>query len=270
MKKNIVFPIALLLFLSAAVSARASDYVIGKGDILVIQVWGEDYLTSEVKVRPDGKISLLGVNDLQAEGLTPMQLQRRIAGRLSALVNDPMVSVMVHASSNHSVIVHGPGVKSAVVALEGGTTLLAVLSKLGPDFSADLDAATVSRGNQVLVSGLRDLYERGDMSKNIELMGGDRIYMPLRQARFVYVDGAVTKPSSLPFYEGMTVLEAIHQAGGFTKFADRNDTVIVRRTENGASQSIAVRGKDLTEKGDLAQNVLLKAGDLILAKKSWF
>lgn len=271
MKTKLVAASLFLLILGLAELATAADeYVIGKGDTLAIRVWGEDYLDVDVTVRPDGKISMPGVDNITAEGLTPVQLQRRLAGRLSALVNEPMVTVMVYAPGNNTVIVHGPGIKSAVFALEGKTTLLSILARLSPDGNADLDTAYVARGDTVLLTGLRDLFERGDVAKDVELKSGDRIYVPLREDRFVYVDGAVGKPSSLMFYEGMTLLEAIHQAGGFTKFADRNDTTIVRRTRDGQPETLRARCEDLTEKGALDQNLPLRAGDLVIVKKGWF
>ncbi len=270
MKTRLVAASLLILILGLAGFARADEYVIGKGDTLSIRVWGEDYLNVDVKVRPDGKISMPGVDNLTAEGLTPVQLQRRLAARLKNLVNDPMVTVMVYAPGSNTVIVYGPGVKSAVFALEGKSTLLSILARLGPDANADLDKATVERDGKILLTGLRDLYERGDATKDIELKAGDRIYVPLNENRFVYVDGAVGKPSSLPFYTGMTLLEAIHQAGGFTKFADRNDTTVIRRGKDGKPETLLVRGKDLTEKGALEQNLILQAGDMIIVKKGWF
>ncbi len=271
MKKILVT--ALVLFcLAYAGTALANEYVLGQGDILSIRVWGEDTFGADVIVRPDGKISMPGVDDIQAAGLTPLQLQKRIAAKLTAFVNAPMVTVMVHSSSNNAVLIHGSGTKSGVMPLDGKTTLLELLSKIGPDYGADLENAYVARGDAVVVSNLRELYEKGSIgrdNKNIELRPGDRIFIPLRKNRLVHVVGAVGKPSSFPCYEGMTVLEAIHLAGGYTKFAARNDTVIVRES-GGAVQHIPVRGSDLIDDGDLAQNVPVQGGDYILVKKGWF
>ncbi len=268
--KKALFTVVLFAWvaLSAGI-AGAVEYTIGIGDILSIRVWGEDALSTDVKVRSDGKISMPGVGDIQADGLTPVQLQGRIAGRLKELVNEPMVTVMVHSSSNDLVIVHGPGVKAGVVLLTGKTTLLQLLSQLSPDHNADLDKAYVSRGEVIVLTGFRGVYEKGDTTGNIQILPGDRVFIPLRPERFVFVDGAVAKPVTLPFYEGMSLLEALHLAGGYTKFADRNETVIVRKRGAG-SENITVRGCDLLEKGDMSQNVLLQAGDMVLVKKGWF
>ncbi len=269
MKRTIlVLTLALCgLFLSSF--AVAKDYSIGIGDILSIRVWGEDSLGADVKVRPDGKISLPGVGDLKADGVTPMALQSAIAARLRGIVNEPMVSVMVHMSSNNAVVIYGPGVRSSVMALEGRTTVLELLAKVAPESGADLDNATLSRGDQVLAKGFRNIYLEGKEVSDIVLLPGDRIFVPLRENRFVFVMGAVEKPASLPHYDGMTFLEAVTMAGGFTKFADRNGSVVVRQSTSG-KQNIAVRAGDLTEKGDNSQNIRLQGGDYILVRKGWF
>lgn len=81
--------------------------------------------------------------------------------------------------------------------------------------------------------------------------------------------GAVSAPRALAFKDGMTILDAILETGGFSKFASENDTVVVRR-ENGTEQHIKVRAKDLIDGKDMTQNVLLKRGDYIIANTSFF
>lgn len=274
MKKGWFFALLLcLLSVMAPPSWGAEkEYVIGKGDVLSIRVWGEDSLSSEAVVRPDGRISLLGVGILPAAGLTTSQLQHSIAARLRNLVHEPIVSIAVHSFPNNSVVVHGPGIKPAVVPMQGKSTVLHILSQVSPDSSADLQNAYVERAGQRVASDFSALFLKGenvDHLSNIEVKAGDRIYIPLRQDRLIFVEGAVTRPTSLSYYEGMTVLEAIHLAGGFTKFADRNSTAIMRK-KPGGQEKIRVKLHDLTERGDFSQNVLLQGGDIIVVKKSWF
>ncbi len=266
MKRAIFF---ILLACFSGGFAFAKDYTIGVGDILSIRVWGEDSLGGDVRVRPDGKISLAGVGDIKAEGVTPMALQRSIAAKLSSIVHEPMVTVMVHTASNNAVVVHGPGVRSAVLLLERETTVLQLLAQVAPEYGADLENACVRRDGQVAAKNFQALFTQGGGENNIVLQPGDIIYIPLKEKRYVFVVGAVEKPSTLPHYDGMTLLEAIHLAGGFTKFADRNDTRIVREGPGG-KETIRVRAGDLTEKGDLAQNVRLSGGDVVQVEKGWF
>jgi polysaccharide export outer membrane protein len=271
MKEAYFYAVFFFLLLTVAtVQAADKEYVIGKGDTLSIRVWGEDALSADTVVRPDGMISLPGASTVRAAGLTTAQLQASIAARIGEFVHEPMLSVAVHTFPNNCIVVHGPGTRSTVLPLMGKTTILQVLSRIQPDNNADLEKAYVERENQPIAANFEGLFKKGQNgSGNVEILAGDRLFIPLREARLVFVEGAVGKPSSLPHYEGMTVLEAIHLAGGFTKFADRNNTTIMRAV-SGGKQSINVRMYDFTSKGDFSQNVPVYGGDIIFVSTSWF
>jgi polysaccharide export outer membrane protein len=81
--------------------------------------------------------------------------------------------------------------------------------------------------------------------------------------------GAVVSPKSIEYREGLTVMEAILGAGGFTKFASPNDTIIYRK-ENNKEVTLKVKAKRLMSDGDLTQNVMLKPGDYIVVKEGIF
>ncbi len=268
MKKISIIVVALFVLLVSLPSAKAAEqnYIIGKGDALSIRVWGETDLSAEVVVRPDGKISLPGIGEMVAAGISPRQLQGRITGALKELVFEPLVSVSVNTFPANSMVVHGKGTNATVLPLQGKTTLLQVLSSVAINPHADLSAAYLERKGEKIASNFQDLVKKGKNTQgNIEVLASDRLYIPLSKERLVFVDGAVGRPTSLPFTDDMTILEAIHKAGGFNKFADRNSTTITRD-----GQRISVRLSDLINKGDMTQNVPLKAGDLIVVDTSWF
>jgi polysaccharide export outer membrane protein len=85
----------------------------------------------------------------------------------------------------------------------------------------------------------------------------------------IYVLGAVATPKAIEYREGMAVMEAILEAGGFTKFASQNDTAIVRKSGD-TEISIPVKAKDILKKADLSQNVKLKPGDYVIVKEGFF
>ena len=85
----------------------------------------------------------------------------------------------------------------------------------------------------------------------------------------VRVVGQVQHPSSLPYREGMRVLDAILAVGGLTQFASGNRARIVR-VENGKETIIHVKVADLVNSGDVAQNQLLKPGDVLVVPQSMF
>ena len=89
---------------AAAQSAQASAaYKIGPHDVLQIDVWKEPEITRSVQVRPDGKITLPLLNDVQAAGLTPMELAHRIREGLKKYINDPQVTVTVEQINSRRV-----------------------------------------------------------------------------------------------------------------------------------------------------------------------
>ena len=109
----------------------------------------------------------------------------------------------------------------------------------------------------------------GDVSEDIIIESNDSIFIPQLQDKNVYVLGAVNAPRTIEYREGMTVMEAVLESGGFTKYAKLNDTSILRK--NGKKEmSISIKAKDLIFDGDLAQNIKLKPGDYIIAREGMF
>src|ERR1700751_1575108 len=83
------------------------NYIIGAQDVLDINVWKEPELTRVVPVRPDGKISMPLLNDVQAAGLTPMQLAAQITASLKKFVSDPQVTIVVTAMNSQRIYILG-------------------------------------------------------------------------------------------------------------------------------------------------------------------
>ncbi len=92
---------------SDAVKPAADEFVIGPDDVLVISVWKEPDITRTIPVRPDGKITLPLVNDVQAAGLTPMQLSLSITEKLRKFINEPQVTVIVQAINSRRIHIVG-------------------------------------------------------------------------------------------------------------------------------------------------------------------
>lgn len=115
-----------------AVSATGNPhYIIGPQDVLDIDVWKEPELTRTVPVRPDGKISLPLLNDVQAAGLTPDQLEGEITDSLKKFVTDPQVTVIVTEINSQRVYILGEVVRAGAYPLLPGMTVLQALSSAG-------------------------------------------------------------------------------------------------------------------------------------------
>src|SRR5208283_4142149 len=112
----------------AGVTAEPNSYIIGIEDVLDISVWQEPNVSRSVPVRPDGKISIPLVNDIQAAGLTPMQLAASITESLKKFLNKPQVTVTVTAINSQRVFVVGEVNRPGPLPLLPGMTVLQAIS----------------------------------------------------------------------------------------------------------------------------------------------
>ncbi|MSM38741.1 MAG: sugar ABC transporter substrate-binding protein [Geobacter sp.] len=281
MRQALITVLFLMIFPVASYSA---DYVIGEGDGLDIAVWGVRELNASVRVRPDGKITLPGLGDVIASGLTPKSLQDVLSEKLKELVKNPIVTVTVREITNSRVYFFGGGINSGVYDLNRRTTLLQLLCVVagnnGPAASAPVAGAPVARSPDfkkayLLRNGKKikedfyNLFITGDVSEDIIIDSNDLIFIPQLQDKSVYVFGAVNAPKAIEYREGITVMDAILEAGGFTRFASQNDTE-VKRKSGSKEETIQVRAKDITKSGDMSQNIKLKSGDYVIVKESIF
>jgi polysaccharide export outer membrane protein len=290
MKKIVLLVLALFVFVSG--TAWAADYVIGEGDGLDISVWGVRDLNVSVKVRPDGKITIPGLGDVKAGGFTPKDLQEDLTMRLKELVKNPIVTVTVREITNSRVYIFGGGVNSGVQDLNRRTTLLQLLCMIGNVSNAapggetsaaaggggrsaaastapDFKKAYVLRNGKKIKEDFSKLFIDGDIGEDIVIESNDAIFIPRLSDRNIYVLGAVTTPRSIEYRQGMTVMEAILESGGFTRFAKQNSTTIYRK-EGGKDFTIEVKAKDLVNDADLGQNIKLKQGDYVIVKEGVF
>ena len=108
-----------------------ADFVIGAEDVLDIAVWDNAALTRTVPVRPDGKISLPLLNDVQAAGLTPMQLREQLAAGLTEYMPSPAVSVVVREVHSFKVTVIGQVKTPGRYEIKDRATVLDMLAIAG-------------------------------------------------------------------------------------------------------------------------------------------
>ncbi len=272
MKTVLYLTLAVFFFISPL--AIASDYVVGDGDSLSVSVWKEPALSGEVIVRPDGKITLPAIGDVVATGMTPIQLARQIEKALQSVVKQPIVTLTVAKIMNNNIYVAGGGVPSEIVALAGRTTLFNFLCRFNNLAEADLNRAYVMRGGNKIKEGFYSLFVEGNFSEDIGLMPDDVVFIPHYRDNKVYVVGAVVEPKYVYFTNGLKVLDAILEAGGFTEFADQSDVIIIRKPENPsqdkANVEIKVNVKKLLEGKGLQQNILLQPGDYVTVNESIF
>lgn len=170
----------------AAPSPGKYEYVIGAGDSLNIFVWRNPELSRTVPVRPDGKISVPLVEDLQASGKTATQLAREIEKVLSTYIKDPLVTVIVggfQGTYDREVRVLGAATQPRALPYRDKMTILDVMVAVGglTDFAAGNKARlvrTVNGKTQEALVRLDDLIRDGDISANVPVAPGDMLIIP--------------------------------------------------------------------------------------------
>ena len=115
-----------------AIAANSDQYIIGPEDVLSIYVWKEESITTKtVPVRIDGKISLPLLNDIQAAGLTPMQLKGALTEKLKSFVENPTVTVTVIEANSFKVYVSGEEKQPGVRLIRSEITLVQLIIMAG-------------------------------------------------------------------------------------------------------------------------------------------
>ena len=160
-----------------------ADFVIGPDDVLTVVFWREKDMSGDVSVRPDGKISLPLLNDVQASGLTPEQLRVQLTEAASKFIEEPTVTVVVKAINSRRVFITGQVTKPGPYPLAGPTTVLQLIAMAGGVLEyADAKNIAILRTEEGRPVSFRfnykDVSQRKNLKQNIELKPGDTIIVP--------------------------------------------------------------------------------------------
>ena len=167
---------------AASASPAGPEYVIGPEDALHIAVWREADLTASLPVRPDGKISLPLLDDVQAAGLTPKQLADSITVKLKKFLADPRVTVVVTQINSKRIYLVGEVVHVGATPMLPNMTVLQALSSAGLNQFANTKRIYVLRTEngkqQKLPVNYRKLVKGEQIEQNYLLQPGDTIVVP--------------------------------------------------------------------------------------------
>ena len=173
------------------VNVPMAEYQIGIGDQLYINVWQNADLSLSMLVRPDGKISVPLVGDVNAVGMPAEVLAGSISKRLNKFIRNPKVTVIV---------------------------------------TSPISAEFFTR---------------------------------------VRITGAVQSPQSIPYRQGMTILDLVLQAGSLTSFADGDDAILYRKTNKG-TKGYPIKLSRILKQGDISTNYELRPSDILIVPESVF
>ena len=155
-----------------------AGYVIGPEDMLSIVFWQEKELTTDVVVRPDGKVSVPLLNDIQAAGLTPEQLAAFVSKAASKFVAEPLATVIVKQINSRKVFVLGAVGKQGPVSLTSDMTVLQLIALVGglQEYAKRKDIVIVRRENgheRRYKFNYEEVIEGRKIEQNIKLEPGD-------------------------------------------------------------------------------------------------
>lgn len=253
-----------LLFLLFALPIFAQDYRIGEGDVLSIAVYEHPDLNTTAQVSGEGTIIFPLINEIKVLGKTNATITQQIEKALAdGYIVKPQVTIFVKEYRSRKATILGNVKKPALYELRGVTTLLELISeaeglsdtagnyayitrhKHSPEASSppsQPDKATAQNQDKIIVLtkdttsseivlkiNLKDLMENGDTSQNIEIQDGDSVF--ITEIKKIFVTGEVKRSDTYEHEEGMSVIKAITNAGGFSDKAAPKKVKIIRFVE---------------------------------------
>jgi polysaccharide export outer membrane protein len=207
---------------------------------------------------------------------------------------DPEVIVEVVKQRSKKVYIMGSVKQPGYHEIPGDQRLLGTLLAAGGPVSFNTEARllrlpkgdvmgaeSVDTMSPVIID-LERLFVEGDQSQNVVLRDGDVLMVAEKNTGGVsseatpalgpdqfYVVGSVANPGVYTYKQNDTVLDAVLRAGGFTEFASRNSTKVVRESD-GKTRTFQVRMKDVMDRGEMDKNIAILPGDMIIVPESFF
>ena len=237
--------------------------LLGPGDSVTVQVYGQADMTSTVLVANDGTIHIPLAGAVQVAGITPIDAADRVAKALrdGGYFVNPQVTLTLNNSRSERVSVLGEVNHPGSYAIDPSTSIIDLVAAAGGLTANGADEGFVRRreSDGHVASYTVDL--KGPTSSrelpSQRLESGDELYVPIAQR--VYVYGEVTTPNSYKVEPGMTVMQAIVRAGGITPRGSEHRVEIKRMGKDG--QYVITKAK---------LNDLVQADDVIRVKESIF
>ncbi len=240
-----------LILSQASLNHNPGEYLLGEGDLLRISVFEAEELNTTVRVNSRGWITLQLLEAVDVRDLTAIEAEEKIEALYKQrYIKNPHVSIFVEEHISRRITLVGqfrnPGTYDYptkqrlldVIALGGGLS-----EKAGR--IAKIRKARQRQGRpDIFMVDLDKLIIKGNVQLNIEINGGDVIFIP--EAGVFFVDGAVKHPGAYAIKHKTTIQEAIVEAGGVQPWGVEDKIKLVRVTEDGERE---IMNLDLTQPG---------------------
>jgi len=244
-------------------------YLIGPDDVLHIEVWQHPDVSGDVRVNYKGEIRIPPIKSLNVMGLPSYQVEEKLAEALSKYLIDPVVFVSVKEYNSQRVIAIGE-TTTGMYTLKRRTTLVEFLGQIGGTReNADIfRIKLIKKDGKTYTYDLNKLINDPQKSSEILVSGGDTVYVPPLEINKVYILGEVRIPKVINIKGKLSLVEAITEAGGYTDNAVTS-SILVIRGELGSQKGIRLNLSRILKKGDIAQNINLKPGDIIYVPRTF-
>ena len=252
-------------------SPESSEYRLGPGDLLAIQVFEAEELNAEVRVSSRGMITLPMLGPVDVFQLTSTEAEQKIEKLLKEkYLNEAHVSVYIKEHISRQITLVGALKRPGTFDYISQKRLLDVLA-MGGGLTEDAgEIVYITRQNRKTgqadsyVIDIEELIHKGRMEYNITIMGGDIVFVP--KAGHCFVDGAVRKPGIYPVKRNLTITEAIAQAGGLASYAADDKIELIRYVEKGKREIVRLSYSKLQEgQGD---TIFIEDQDVIYVELS--
>lgn len=240
-----------MIFTQANTNNDPGDYLLGEGDLLHISVFEAQELETTVRVSSRGFITLPLIETVTVKGLTAIEAEERIEARYrERYIKNPHVSVFVEEHVSQRITLVGQFKNPGTYDYPTKQRLLDVIALGGGLHENAGQVVQVRKSRPVqgqpatFMVDLDQLVTKGNVSLNIEINGGDVLFIP--EAGVFFVDGAVKRPGAYAIKHHTTLQEALVEAGGLEHWAATDNLKLVRMAPDGNRQVIEL---DLEQPG---------------------
>jgi len=239
----------------AAAHVAQADYVLGAGDVVRINVFDRPEMTTEARVSETGKIRFPLIGDIEVGGQSTAEVEKRIADLLVSgnYLRKPQVSVIVMTYRSQQISVLGQVNRPGRYPLEQPSKLSDMLAMAGGIAPSGADTVKLVRyvggRPQLMEFDQTQMFEAGQLDKDISVRGGDVIYVPRVPVFYIY--GEVQRPGQFRLEANMTVMQALSVAGGITLRGTVKNMRLNRRDAKGNMVTLPPDMNDLVQPNDV-------------------
>ncbi|MEW7850554.1 polysaccharide export protein EpsE [Massilia aurea] len=262
MKRVVTWMVGLVFILGMG-AAGAAEVLLGPGDVVKLSVYGSPDLSIETRVSESGHLTFPLLGQVAVGGMPVAGAEKKIAGLLEkgGYIKQAQVNMLVTTLASQQISVLGHVNRPGRYPVEGRRRVLDMLALAGGIHSEGGDMISLVRTRDGKTTreaiDLVDMVRRGELDKDVEVAGGDIIFV--ERAPRAYVAGEVTRPGPFRLERGMTVQQALSAGGGLSPRGSSNGIRITRKDAGGNPVSLDANASDAVQ-----------VDDVIVVRESWF